>query len=271
MEENTKNNKSIYFSGKELYGDKFNLEEIKSWYKEEEEAYAKMYGEGVSEDNFNYKNFDILFGFNKIPKKKYNKALGFGSSWGYEFLPIIDSIENLSIIESSDITVSEKLGNIQPKYIKANASGKIDFKDNSFDLITAFSVLHHIPNVTYVVSELYRVLKKGGYLLIREPINSMEDFFEERPMLTTHERGIPKDYFNNIIYSLEASEVKISYHYFIYNFLNRKLNYPKLLRTKFYLRLDKIISRLFLFNYHYHAKNMIERLSPNYIYYVIKK
>lgn len=260
-----------YFSGKELYGDNFTLEEIEKWYKDEEEAYASMYGDEVSPDNFDYTNFDILFGYKNIPAKKYNKVLGFGASWGYEFLPIIKQIENLSIIESSDKTVSEKLGDITPFYIKAIACGKIDIADNTYDLITSFSVLHHIPNVSFVVSELFRILKKDGYLLIREPINSMGDWRRERENLTLHERGIPLKYFNNIIASLDCKEIKISYHYFMYNFLNRKLHSPKFLRSKWYLRLDEILSKLFLWNYHYHPKNMFQRIAPNYVYYIIKK
>lgn len=68
--------------------------------------------------------------------------------------------------------------------------GKISFEDNSFDLITSFSVLHHVPNVSFVISELVRVLSKDGYLLIREPIHSMGDWSVKREGLTKNERGI---------------------------------------------------------------------------------
>ena len=44
----------------------------------------------------------------------------------------------------------------------------LPFKDNSVDLITCFQVLHHIEDIEYYVSEIIRILKPGGYLVLRE-------------------------------------------------------------------------------------------------------
>ncbi|MDR1632841.1 MAG: class I SAM-dependent methyltransferase [Dysgonamonadaceae bacterium] len=261
-----------YFSGENLYGDNYTIEEIIQWYKEEEEAYADMYGKDVSDNTYSH-HLDILFGYKYIPVREHNiyNALGFGSSWGYELLPVINRIENIHIIDSSDQTVSKKLGNKVPKYIKATVSGKIDIPDETFDLITCFSVLHHIPNVTFVVSELFRVLQKGGYLLLREPINSMGDWRNNREGLTKHERGIPPQYLKNIILSHKCEIIKLTYHHFIYSFLNRKLHSPKFLDSKWYLKFDRILSELFIWNFHYHPKNYLQRIAPGCAYYVIRK
>jgi len=53
-------------------------------------------------------------------------------------------------------------------YINIKPYMSLDFDDNSLDFITAFQVFHHILDIDFVLSELYRVLKKGGYMLIRE-------------------------------------------------------------------------------------------------------
>lgn len=106
----------------------------------------------------------------------FKNVLGFGSAWGNEFEPICNMIGNLTIIEPSDNLVNNKIGNLTPKYIKPSIDGKLPFSNNSFDLITCFGTLHHIPNVSFVISELIRVLKKDGYLLLREPIISMGDW-----------------------------------------------------------------------------------------------
>ena len=61
----------------------------------------------------------------------------------------------------------------------------------AFALVTCFGVLHHIPNVSFVMSELGRVLEPGGVMLLREPVISMGDWRKPRRGLTKRERGIP--------------------------------------------------------------------------------
>jgi SAM-dependent methyltransferase len=45
---------------------------------------------------------------------------------------------------------------------------KLPFENGYFDVITAFMSLHHIPNIDIVAAELYRIMKSGGYLIIKE-------------------------------------------------------------------------------------------------------
>jgi ubiquinone/menaquinone biosynthesis C-methylase UbiE len=162
------------------------------------------------------------------------------------------------------------LGNIKPVYVKPDICGNINFLDNTFDLITSFDTLHHIPNVSFVLNELSRVLKSGGYLLLREPINSMGDWRTKRPGLTVNERGIPKDYLSGIIQKAHLQVVKKHYYGCMISFLQRtfKLN---LLNSKAYLHIDKYLSKIFAFNIHYHPQNKIQRISPTSVFYVLKK
>lgn len=46
--------------------------------------------------------------------------------------------------------------------------GKLDYADNSFDVITAFLTLHHIKNMDLILNEIYRILKKDGIFIIIE-------------------------------------------------------------------------------------------------------
>ncbi|MDO8638519.1 MAG: methyltransferase domain-containing protein [Candidatus Daviesbacteria bacterium] len=46
---------------------------------------------------------------------------------------------------------------------------KLPFKDNSFDLIVAINMLHHIEETKEALNECMRVLKKGGVLLTVDP------------------------------------------------------------------------------------------------------
>lgn len=255
-----------------LIGDDYSSEQIRQWYEEEEEAYAQLQGIRLDKsEDFKYKNMDVLYGYGKIPNKTYQNVLGLGSAWGYEFLPYIDHMGSITIIESSESMISKQLGSIVPKYVKASIQGNIDLPDNCIDLITCFSVLHHIPNVSFVLSELMRVLKPGGYMLIREPVHSMELGTNNRVGLTKNERGIPAFYIKQIIERHQGRVFYYSYHYFMHSYLERKLHGAKFLNSKCFLRIDHVLSELFSWNIHYYAKSKIQRIAPQSCYYVIRK
>ena len=61
--------------------------------------------------------------------------------------------------------VEKYKNNITYRYLKSNI---LPFEDNSFDFITAFQVLHHVPDVDKALKELWRVSKKDAIVLIRE-------------------------------------------------------------------------------------------------------
>ena len=55
--------------------------------------------------------------------------------------------------------------NIQFEYILSN---KLQYENNSFDLITCIYTLHHIEKLEDFIKEINRVLKKDGYLILIE-------------------------------------------------------------------------------------------------------
>jgi methionine biosynthesis protein MetW len=46
---------------------------------------------------------------------------------------------------------------------------KIPFKDSYFDVVTCLDVIEHIRNPVNLMKEIYRVLKKGGRLILSAP------------------------------------------------------------------------------------------------------
>jgi len=58
------------------------------------------------------------------------------------------------------------------KFIHATAE-KLPFKNNTFDIILADSVLYHFINSSKAIKEIARVLKKGGKLFFIESHNSI--------------------------------------------------------------------------------------------------
>jgi SAM-dependent methyltransferase len=261
-----------YFSGNKLYGNDFTFEQVKKWFEEEEEGYA---GLKKKEEQYRYQ-YDAMnqhFGYKHLNESKFANVLGLGSAYGHEFLPIISKIENLFILEPSQDLRSKTLGHIMPKYVKPEVDGTIKFADESFDLITSFGVLHHIPNVSYVLKEMVRVLKPEGTMLIREPIRSMGDWRKQRNGLTKNERGIPLTFFRSFFRSQENVEIAketLMDAAFMYKML-KKLKLPINRNTLPYQKFDEIISKLFRWNITYHPRNAFKKCAPATVYYVIIK
>jgi SAM-dependent methyltransferase len=263
--------KNDYFTGEKLYGDDFSIEQIQEWYRQESEAYAQMYGINAKIETYTH-HVNNMYGYKYLKKiPTFSKVMGLGSSWGYEFLPIIDKIQELHIIEASLQTRSKKLGSLTPVYHTPNVSGAINFPDNSFELINVFSTLHHIPNVTFVLKELFRVLKPNGYLLLKEPVISMGDWRRQRAGLTLNERGIPEKILDKTI--KESNMCIIQKHYFacMTSFFVRMTNHHYFFRSKCYYTIDKYLSKLFAFNIVYHSTTRLKRIAPQSVFYVLRK
>lgn len=57
----------------------------------------------------------------------------------------------------------------QFRLIKANIEKQLPFKQDMFDTVFAFDVLEHLNNDAACLNELYRVCKKGSYVIITVP------------------------------------------------------------------------------------------------------
>lgn len=264
-----------YLKGRELYGDDFTEDQIKKWYDLEAEGYANLGSKDKEKYLYEYHQLNLVHGYEKLQKNRiFENVLGFGSAYGDEFLPIIDRIKAVTIIEPSDNLINTKIGNIVPKYVKPQISGKLDFADNSFDLITCFGTLHHIPNVSFVISEIIRVLKPDGILLLREPIVSMGDWTKPRTGLTKNERGIPDHIFDKIFSKHPVEIVSKDYCFTLTSYIQKIAGkiFPKAIYSyRIYIQLDRLISTLLAKNVHYSSKGILEKCAPSNLFYVIRK
>lgn len=263
-----------YFSGEKLYGNDFTLEQIKEWYNEESEGYSSIGKKDIANFEYGYHKLNKRYGFSQVKSKRYGHVLGMGSAWGHEFEPMVDKIDELTIIEPSDVLVRDKIGELTPQYIKPAIDGSISYGDETVDLITCFGTLHHIPNVGYVLKEMIRVLKKGGYILLREPIVSMGDWRNKRPGLTKNERGIPVSFFDEEFgkhpVKIVSKQTCFTATSFLQLVIGKYLKKP-LHSYGFYLFFDKCISNLLKNKVTYHATKKMERIAPSSVFYVVQK
>jgi SAM-dependent methyltransferase len=256
-----------FLSGRALYGDDFTPAEIEAWYDDEREGYANL-GSGAEDNSsgrgYGYHNFNRRHAFRYLPPGPLGDALGLGAAYGDEFAPIIDRVDSITILEPSKALRSPAVKDVALKYVDPAPSGLMPFDDASFDLVTSFGVLHHIPNVTTVVNEVVRVLRRGGLFVVREPIHSMGDWRRPRRGLTSRERGIPRRIFEEMVES-RLSVIHASL-----------CDFPLRQRIGEYdapwnVALDAALSRLFAFNYRYHARTTWQKVRPCSLAIVLRK
>lgn len=88
----------------------------------------------------------------------------------------------------------------------------IPFSDNSFDLITCFMLLHHIPpsKLDNLIKELSRVMKPGGILLLREHDVHDKEYDMDKNML-----DLLHEYYDHVLNTSENEqwhEIETYYH-----------------------------------------------------------
>lgn len=266
------------FKGEIIHGDNFTHDEIKEWFEMEKEGYSSLDTNELNDLNnniYHYHELNKIYGYKYLSSiKTFENVLGIGSATGDEFEPIITKINNLYILEPSEALKSKKIKNVVINYESPTIDGKINFENNKFDLITSFGVLHHIPNVSFVISEINRVLNKDGLFLFREPVVSMGDWRENRKGLTKNERGIPIKVLKKIIEQNNFEIIAENYCFTLTTPLNKlfkKLFKNPIYNYKLYLLIDKLISKYLASNIKYHTKNKFDKLYPQNVFFVLRK
>lgn len=144
--------------------------------------------------------FGCLFVEKELIKKKINNFLFYG-------------------IDISDIAITKARKELNGKFLKGSIL-KIPFKDNFFNVILCLEVLEHIkPNLIFKsITELNRVLKDDGLLILSIPIN---ENLEQKYNNGINPSGHLREYTENIIsLELELCGFKIFSKKYFYAFNN---------------------------------------------------
>lgn len=134
--------------------------------------------------SFDFKKGGIDFSVNKImhfclllqmlPIRKEDRILdiGVGGGWTSEWLTRWGhDVTATDLVEEYIDIVKERADELNLPNLKAMQADAEDlpFDDESFDVVLVYDALHHCPNYKKAVSEIYRVLKKGGWFAAAEP------------------------------------------------------------------------------------------------------
>lgn len=147
-----------------------------------------------------YKEHAARYNFaSKYIKSKKVLDIACGSGYGCEIL-----LENgAKYVVGSDIseeTINYAKKNYQKKNIEfiINDIKKLDFLDEEFDCIVSFETLEHVKEQDAVITELKRVLKKGGMLIISTP-NLESRTNDEEDINRFHKKELTVEEFKEMI------------------------------------------------------------------------
>jgi len=109
--------------------------------------------------------FDNLISFGTLKNKSILEiGVGMGSHAAL-IAPYSKSYTGIDLTEYAFKMTSKRmeLSQLHPNYkiIRMNAE-KLDFSDNSFDLVWSWGVIHHSAKTENILNEIHRVLKPGG-------------------------------------------------------------------------------------------------------------
>lgn len=151
---------------------------MKTWYKKQISHYEsdRSY---FSEFSFNKNSlhtnqeFGSFINLLNIPKK--SKVLEIGAGDGGFTKYLLSNDYDITALDLS-LTIVNKIYKViqRTKYkkrLKVSVGNveKLNFKNNTFDACVCVHVLHHVDNIEKAISEMTRVVKKGGIVGFIEP------------------------------------------------------------------------------------------------------
>ncbi|WP_419662627.1 putative methyltransferase, type 11 [Desulfosarcina variabilis str. Montpellier] len=261
-----------YVTGKKLFGDDMCKEDILLWYKQEADGYSSLLAQRQSKYRYPYFALNHWLFWKHILPMHLEHVLGFGSAFGHELLPIAARSKRITILDPGEgFLENTVLANVSIDYVKPTLVGRLPFRDGSFDLITCFGVLHHIPNVSYVLKEFYRCCKKGALVLLREPTTSLGGWWNPRPRLTVNERGIPLEIMRKLLLSVGF---QVEHEQRCMTTVTPRIN--RILRLSGYnsrivVYIDLVLSIMLSWNKVYHPRNILEKFRPGAVAYILRR
>jgi len=135
-------------------------------------AYQKaVCGSKRSEHTFSKR----LLTVEELAKSFHGKdILDVGCGYGFRTVGIArKGAKSVTGIDSDSVRIqqateySNSLGVSSIRFLLINAE-YMDFEDESFDIITADEMIHHVEDVDKVLKELVRITKKGGVIIISD-------------------------------------------------------------------------------------------------------
>lgn len=272
-------------TGRALAGDDYSREQLAKWYSQEENAFANMdASEGMTGTDpwyeymrhLNEQMSEPLLRA-RWPADKPLKVMMLGPGDGTDAVfmrKLFPNTEFFFVEASPDFqkTLGERYG--AGSVIAPQIDGTIKLPEDSVDLVMAFSVLHHIANVSFVVQEVGRILRPGGLFITREPCSSMGDWSKPRSS-TPNERGISAKLMVQIAQSAGLRNLTgqrpVPVLFAPLNLILKRFSKFITLSKTSVRRYDRLLSSMVAGNDWYWRDRWWKKLGPSAYFYVFEK
>jgi SAM-dependent methyltransferase len=119
------------------------------------------------------------------------RVLDFGTGTGYgaaRLASVAGSVTGVDVARDAITYAQGRYGadNLDFRQILPVEEAPLPFPDDSFDLVTSFQVIEHVPSATAYLAEAERVLAPGGTLLVVTPDRTTRLFAKQRPWNVWH-------------------------------------------------------------------------------------
>src|SRR4030042_1832337 len=120
--------------------------------------------------DFRYNLQDYMFHDFNFPKWHGKKVLEIGCGSGIyavEFALFGAKVTACDITDRAIKLTKElaKEAEVELEVVQIQENKPLPFKDDSFDCVYSYGVLHHIPNIDDMMKEIFRVLKPDGQIM----------------------------------------------------------------------------------------------------------
>ena len=177
--------------------------DLLNWDSERRKNRAKLIAEEISKS---------------IQKEKQYTALEFGCGTGLLSFCLNDKFEMITLVDTSKGMIDVLNSKIEKCNMNNMKSYQIDINknhilpDNSYDIIYTSMALHHIIDTETTIKNLYRLLKKDGYLCIVELDEDDGSFHKEEKDFYGH-NGFNQNTLKNLLLETGFEKVKVNTFY----------------------------------------------------------
>lgn len=197
-----------------------------------EENYFEGYYQGIGDfsagrdkelTNWFKGMFDYINSFYPIQKGRGKKLLEFGCATGAAANLLADYGFNVYSTDVSKYAVNLAKKHYPDIQFTVHDMQKVYSKEKNFDVAVAFDVIEHLKNPEEAIKNTFKILKKGGYLILTTP-NDYTHISND----PTHINVKTPSAWRKIIKSAGFSNIvikQVTFIPYLYRF-HSKLNYP---------------------------------------------